>query len=73
MGSMQYLSFLRRSHKIISSELVGLNLVVFKEPYEHPSLVIIPKMEAGTDLIEYAQLICKKFAVRFFDKENRVF
>ena len=32
MGSMQFLSFLRRSHKIISSELVGLNLVVFKEP-----------------------------------------
>jgi len=36
MGSIEYLSFLRRSHKIISSELVGLNLVVLKEPYENP-------------------------------------
>jgi hypothetical protein len=29
--------------------------------------------ENGKEYIKYAQLICKKFAVRFYDKENRVF
>ena len=77
MGSLEYLNFLRRSHKIISSEIVGLNLVVLKEPYENPQLVITPQMkkneETGVEEIEFAQLIYKNFAVKIYDKLNRVF
>jgi hypothetical protein len=34
MSGLEYIGFLRRSHKIINLAIVGVNLVVLKEPYD---------------------------------------
>jgi hypothetical protein len=42
MSGGDLIGFLRKSHKIINLAIVGLNLVVFKEPYDQHQLDITP-------------------------------
>lgn len=40
MSPSEYLKFLRKSHKIISLEVVGMNLLIMNEPYRKKTISI---------------------------------
>ena len=81
MSAASYLNFLRKSPNIISFEIVGLNQIVFKEPYDQPLLNLCPtfkKVVGGhedevEDKIEFAQLLYKGFSIKFYNSGNSVF